>query len=247
MAPNNSIDLTGKIAIVTGSGKENGIGAGIATALARAGARVAINYVSEATEPRANQVVAEIQRIAGKGTVTALQADIRTPAGAKKLIDGTLAGFGVDHVDILGKLAVLLLDWLFCGRTRGFSQISDIFFLFFICVNGSSRQLYAKRPVSVKVNNAAWSKLGPALDSTPEDTLKCFEVNVFGPLYLMQFAVPHMPRGGRIINVGSVASKLGIAGMPLYVASKGAMDALTFVLAREVSAILLKPRGDLFP
>ena len=88
------------------------------------------------------------------------------------------------------------------------------------------------------MNNAAWSKFGPALTSAEEDILKSFAVNVFGPLYLMQSAVPHMPRGGRIINVGSVAAKLGIAGMPLYVATKGAMDALTFVLAREVSKVL---------
>ena len=85
------------------------------------------------------------------------------------------------------------------------------------------------------MNNAAWAQPGPALASSPEDILKSFEVNVCGPLYLIQSAVPHMPRGGRIINVGSVASKLGISAMPLYVANKGAMDALTFALAQEVS------------
>jgi NAD(P)-dependent dehydrogenase (short-subunit alcohol dehydrogenase family) len=46
-----------------------------------------------------------------------------------------------------------------------------------------------------------------------------------------------MPQGGRIINVGSVASKLGIEAV--YGAAKAAMDALTFSLARDVSAKVL--------
>jgi len=97
------LSLSGKIAIVTGSGKENGIGAGIALTLARAGARVAINYVSESTSARSVEVVSKIEAAAGKGSVIVVQADISTPTGASKLIQGTLSGFGVDHVDILGE------------------------------------------------------------------------------------------------------------------------------------------------
>jgi NAD(P)-dependent dehydrogenase (short-subunit alcohol dehydrogenase family) len=50
----------------------------------------------------------------------------------------------------------------------------------------------------------------------------------------MQVAVPHMPPGSRIINIGSVASKLGTPGTAIYGASKAAMDALTFSMAMEV-------------
>jgi NAD(P)-dependent dehydrogenase (short-subunit alcohol dehydrogenase family) len=101
--PKSALDLTGKVAIITGSGKENGIGAGIALALARAGARVAVNYVSESTAARVPQVVAAIEAAAGEGSVVVVQADMSTPEGAEKLVEKTVEGFGVDHVDILGE------------------------------------------------------------------------------------------------------------------------------------------------
>jgi len=76
--------------------------------------------------------------------------------------------------------------------------------------------------------------MGPALAVTPDDVTQNFSVNVFGPLYLIQATVPHMPRGGRIINIGTISSKMGIDGMPLYSASKAAMDALAFAMAKEL-------------
>lgn len=86
------------------------------------------------------------------------------------------------------------------------------------------------------VNNAAWAAREPVLTQSQESVQKTFETCVLGPLYLIQATVPHMPQGGRIINVGSVASKLGIE--PVYGAAKAAMDALTFSLARDVSVKL---------
>lgn len=61
-----------------------------------------------------------------------------------------------------------------------------------------------------------------------------FNIGVFAPLKLIQTVVPHMPRGGRIINIGSIASKLGIQGSAVYNAVKAALDCLTFSLATEV-------------
>jgi NAD(P)-dependent dehydrogenase (short-subunit alcohol dehydrogenase family) len=52
----DTLSLDGKVAIVTGSGRENGIGAAIANALARNGAAVTINYVSDSSAPRAAAV-----------------------------------------------------------------------------------------------------------------------------------------------------------------------------------------------
>lgn len=61
----------------------------------------------------------------------------------------------------------------------------------------------------------------------------------------MQEAVKHMPPRSRVINIGSVASKLGISGSPVYSASKAAMDALTFSMAMEVSwALMWEPTRD---
>lgn len=99
--PSNTLSLAGKVAIVTGSGRETGIGAAIATTLASNGARVTINHVSDASASRATDVAQNIQRRGGEATV--VQADISTAAGAQKLVDDTLVAFEVDHIDILGR------------------------------------------------------------------------------------------------------------------------------------------------
>ena len=99
MAP-DTLSLNGKVAIVTGSGKGSGIGAGIAAALARNGASVAINYVSESTTPQAREVASKIESLGGKAVV--VQADVSTPEGAKKLVEETLKAFSADKIHILG-------------------------------------------------------------------------------------------------------------------------------------------------
>lgn len=99
MAP-DTLSLEGKVAIITGSGRENGIGAGIAAALARNGAKVVINYISEATASRAAEVVKRIE--AAGGRAVAVQADVSSLEGAKRLVDETLEAFHTEKVDILG-------------------------------------------------------------------------------------------------------------------------------------------------
>lgn len=98
----DTLSLAGKVAIVTGSGRETGIGAGIALALARNGARVTINHVSDTSTPRAANVAQMIRAQGGEAIV--VQADISTQEGTKKLVQETLAAFNVDHIDILGKI-----------------------------------------------------------------------------------------------------------------------------------------------
>ena len=98
MAP-TTLSLAGKTAIVTGSGRENGIGAAIALALARNGARVVINFVSDNSAARAAKVAANIQAVDAQ--VLVVQADVSTPQGAAKLINDTLTGFATDKIDIL--------------------------------------------------------------------------------------------------------------------------------------------------
>ena len=99
MAP-DTLSLACKVAIITGSGKENGIGAAIAFALSRNGASVVINYVSEATAPRASEVIKQIEQIGGRAVV--VQADVTTPEGAKKLVQEGIKALNVEQVDILG-------------------------------------------------------------------------------------------------------------------------------------------------
>lgn len=79
---------------------------------------------------------------------------------------------------------------------------------------------------------------GPVLATDPELVRKIFEVNAIGPVLLMQAVVPHMPRGGRVVNIGSIAAALGIDGIALYAATKQAMSTLSFAMAKEVSVDL---------
>ncbi|EXJ89648.1 hypothetical protein A1O3_02715 [Capronia epimyces CBS 606.96] len=180
----DSLSLAGKVAIITGSGKENGIGAGIATALARHGAAVVLNHVSEATGPRAAAVAERLQAEYGV-KVAVVRADVSTQDGAKSLVEQGLKVLGVDKLDIL-------------------------------------------------VNNAGGGPPAGALQASSEDVTAVFAANVFSALFMVQAAVPVMHRGGRVINIGSIASKLGIGPTALYGAAKAANDALTYSLAMEL-------------
>ncbi|KAL3459996.1 gluconate 5-dehydrogenase [Aspergillus heterothallicus] len=88
--------------------------------------------------------------------------------------------------------------------------------------------------IDILVNNAAAGTFGPGLEASPESIQHTFAVNTFGPLYLVQAAVKHMPPRSRVINIGSPAPKLGWPDSPVYNASKAAMDALMFSLAYEL-------------
>jgi NAD(P)-dependent dehydrogenase (short-subunit alcohol dehydrogenase family) len=100
MSP-DTLSLDSKVAIVTGSGRENGIGAAIARSLARNGAAVTIHHVSNSSAPRAEKVAEQIRDAGGKATI--VQANVNTLEGAKKIVAETLNAFGATHIDILGE------------------------------------------------------------------------------------------------------------------------------------------------
>ncbi|MDH7970628.1 SDR family oxidoreductase [Sphingomonas sp. AR_OL41] len=90
----NLFDLTGKVAIVTGSTR--GIGKASAIELVRHGARVAI---SSRKQDACDVVVAEIDAAFGPGKAIAVAANISDKAGLQHLVDATRAAFGA--IDIL--------------------------------------------------------------------------------------------------------------------------------------------------
>ncbi len=89
--------------------------------------------------------------------------------------------------------------------------------------------------LDVLVNNAGLGLSGRVAEVRAEDLRYVFEVNVIGPLNCVQAALPHMIRGGRIINVSSVVGKRAIPKVGGYCASKFALNALSDSLRVEIS------------
>lgn len=66
---------------------------------------------------------------------------------------------------------------------------------------------------------------------------KCFNVNLHGPIHMVRAAVPHMSSGGRIINISSIAWKMGFGVCSMYCAAKAGLDALSMAWAQEVRSL----------
>ena len=70
--------------------------------------------------------------------------------------------------------------------------------------------------------------------SPKESFHKLFNINVLGLLLTTQAAVKHLGEGSSIINIGSGVSRITPANSSVYTGTKGAVDAITGVLAREL-------------
>ncbi|KAG5750398.1 hypothetical protein H9Q69_010437 [Fusarium xylarioides] len=91
--------------------------------------------------------------------------------------------------------------------------------------------------IDILVNNAGVAYNDKVPDIKPEDFTKSYNVNVLGPLLLVQAAHPYLPtdRSGRIINLSSVSASLGFVGQSVYGGTKAALEAMTRTWAREFS------------
>ncbi len=89
--------------------------------------------------------------------------------------------------------------------------------------------------IDILVNNAGCNIRKPAVDITWEDWNQVLDTNLRGSFFVAQAIARHMiPRGyGRIINIGSVTSVSGYAGLAPYTASRGGIRQLTMSLADE--------------
>lgn len=172
--------LTGQVALVTGASQ--GIGFGVAKALAHAGATVAVAARSVADLHRLTEEI----RAEG-GTAQAFRLDVRDVAHIRATIEAVHAAFG--RLDIL-------------------------------------------------VNNAGLGANHAALDVTETDWDDMMAVNLKGVFFCCQAAGRLMLQGGagRIINISSQASVVGIRDHAVYCATKGGVNQLTRVLALEWSA-----------
>ena len=92
--------------------------------------------------------------------------------------------------------------------------------------------------IDILVNSAGagWRQSTPFKD-LPEGTWEwILDVNVKGTLYLVQAVLGNMVerRTGKIVNLASIAASVGIPGLAVYSASKGAMVSFTKALAMEL-------------
>jgi 3-oxoacyl-[acyl-carrier protein] reductase len=89
--------------------------------------------------------------------------------------------------------------------------------------------------IDILVNNAGVYEFAPLEQITEEHFRKQFDVNVLGLLLTTQEALKHFNlAGGSIVNVSSVVSTLGFPNAAVYSGTKGAVDAVTRSLAKEL-------------
>jgi 3-oxoacyl-[acyl-carrier protein] reductase len=88
--------------------------------------------------------------------------------------------------------------------------------------------------LDILVNNAGIYEFAPIEEISAEHYHKQFNVNVLGLLQTTQAAVKHLGEGASIINVGSLVTRIVPPNTVVYTATKGAVDAITGVLSKEL-------------
>ncbi|MBV2363321.1 SDR family NAD(P)-dependent oxidoreductase [Streptomonospora nanhaiensis] len=96
--------------------------------------------------------------------------------------------------------------------------------------------------LDVVVNNAGYAQIGAVEELSERELRDQFETNLFGAVWVVQAALPHLREqgSGHIVQLSSIA---GLIAMPLggaYQASKWALEALNETLAREVAGFGVK-------
>lgn len=94
--------------------------------------------------------------------------------------------------------------------------------------------------LDVQVNNAGYEGLSLPIDNqTMENIMNVYNVNVFGPMFGMKYAIQQMKKqkSGAIVNISSQASCTGAATMSAYVSSKHAALGLSKCAALEVAEL----------
>src|SRR5947207_14024500 len=89
--------------------------------------------------------------------------------------------------------------------------------------------------IDILINNAGVYEFVPLEDTTEQQFHRMFDTNVLAMLLVTQEALKHLnSEGGSIINIGSLASSLTPPTGVIYNATKGAVDAITRTLAKEL-------------
>jgi NAD(P)-dependent dehydrogenase (short-subunit alcohol dehydrogenase family) len=97
-------------------------------------------------------------------------------------------------------------------------------------------------PVDVLVNNAGYGHEGVLEESSLDDLIRQFDVNVFGAVAMIKAILPKMRsrRRGHIVNITSMAGIAGLPGIAFYAGSKFALEGISEVLSKELGGLGIK-------
>lgn len=92
--------------------------------------------------------------------------------------------------------------------------------------------------LDILVNNAGVAHVGNVLQTTPGDLDRLYNINVRGVYHCLHFGIPLMLKNasGSIVNLASIASKVGIPDRFAYSMTKGAVLSMTLSVARDFVA-----------
>ena len=107
------------------------------------------------------------------------------------------------------------------------SKVGDVKRLFDACFEKFGK-------LDILVNNAGVMFTKPVVEVGEEEFDRLFAVNVKGAFFCCQEAAKRMAEGGRIINLSSSTTALMLPGYAAYVATKGAVEQFSHVLAKEL-------------
>ena len=139
-------------------------------------------------------------------------------------------GYDVRIFELSAEAAGETLDLLQKAGGTGAIQTVDV------SNTESVRAAFAGLPrLDVLVNNAGIAHIGNVLNTTPEDLDRLYQINVRGAYHCLHFGIPIMLKngGGSIVNLASIASKVGIPDRFAYSMSKGAVFSMTLSVARD--------------
>ena len=96
--------------------------------------------------------------------------------------------------------------------------------------------------IDVLINNAGYGLVGPLEELSIQEFKEQFETNVFGVIRVIQEILPIMrkQRHGTIVNISSVAGRIGFPLTSAYVSSKFALEGLSESMAYEIEPFGIK-------
>lgn len=153
------------------------------------------------------------------------------------IITGTSSGIGFALAEYFGKKG---------NKVYGLSRKS-VSSGFFVSIptditekdqidNAISEIMKTETRIDVLINNAGMGMVGAVEDSTKEDITKLFNLNLIGSVQMMTAVLPQMreQKSGKIINISSIGSEMGLPFRGFYSASKSALDKVTEAMRYEV-------------